>query len=201
MTSAPSVRPRGRPKKLDKDRVVAVAMQSYWSNGVSGVSLNEICRRASASKPAVYREFGDGDNLINAALNRYYAEAMKPVKRLFASDLPFEQLLDEFVTYIARDKGPNGNAAGCLFAKMCNDQLQLGPKSARRLQRIRTEMKAMYAARLERAKTDGHLATTMPVASMADYMDVQMLNMYMQKARGEAAEANRERGTIAFSVL
>ena len=41
----------------------------------------------------------------------------------------------------------------------------------------------------------------MPVVSMADFMDVQMLNMYMQKARGEAAEANRERGTIAFSVL
>jgi len=79
MTSAPSVRPRGRPKNLDKDRVVAVAMQSYWSNGISGVSLNEICRRAGASKPAVYREFGDGDNLINAALNHYYVEAMKPV--------------------------------------------------------------------------------------------------------------------------
>ena len=59
----------------------------------------------------------------------------------------------------------------------------------------------MYAARLERAKTDGHLATTMPVASLADYMDVQMLNMYMQKARGEAPEAIRELGKIAFSVL
>ena len=41
----------------------------------------------------------------------------------------------------------------------------------------------------------------MPVVSMADFMDVQMLNMYMQKARGEAPEAIRELGKIAFSVL
>ena len=201
MTSDSPARPRGRPKTLDRDAVIDVAMQSYWSDGISGVSLNEICRRAGASKPAVYREFGTEDSLMTAALGRYYAEAMKPVKRLFASDLPFEELLDAFVTYISRDKGDGGNADGCLFAKMCNDQRKLGPESGRELQRIRREMKSMYAERIERAKEDGELATTIPTPAMADYMDAQMLNMYMQKSRGEDPRSIRAFGKIAFSVL
>ena len=129
------------------------------------------------------------------------AEAMTPVKRMFASDLPFEKLLDEFVTYISRDKGDDGNAAGCLFAKMCNDQRKLGPESAQGLQRIRRQMRSMYAERLERAKTDRELTTAIPIPEMADYMDAQMLNMYMQKARGEEPQSIREFGKIAFSVL
>ena len=201
MTSEHTARPRGRPKTLNRDAVIDAAMQSYWLDGVSGVSLNEICRRAGASKPAVYREFGNEDNLMNAALGRYYAEAMKPVKRLFASDLLFGELLDEFVTYIARDKGGTGNAAGCLFAKMCNDQRLLGPESAQGLQRIRRQMKSMYAERLERAKAAGDLATDLPIPEIADYMDAQMLNMYMQKARGEDPQSIRVFGRIAFSVL
>lgn len=201
MTLGGEIRGRGRPKKLKRERVVEVAMQSYWSDGIAVVSLNEICRRANVSKPAVYREFGNEDGVMSAALAHYYQEAMKPVKRLFGSEIPLWKLLDDFSTYISRDKGKRDNSAGCLFAKLCYEQHKLGPATKRELDRIRRQMREMYEARLARAKETGELSTDISIQTAARYIDAQMLNLYAQKARGEDPKAIREIARIAFSVL
>ena len=51
---------RGRPKKIDQQHVVEVAMTLYWAEGLR-VSLNEICRQAGIAKTSFYREFGSED--------------------------------------------------------------------------------------------------------------------------------------------
>ncbi len=60
--------PIGRPKTFDRDRVIGIAMECYWREGVDGVLLNELCRRAAVSKPGVYREFGGEDGLMDAVV-------------------------------------------------------------------------------------------------------------------------------------
>ena len=62
----PTVTPakaRGRPRTLQRDHVINVAMESYWVSGPSNVSVNDICKRANVSKPGLYREFGNEDGL------------------------------------------------------------------------------------------------------------------------------------------
>ena len=45
-----------RPKTLNRDHILAVAMNSYWDEGIDGVSLNEISKKAKVAKPGLYRE-------------------------------------------------------------------------------------------------------------------------------------------------
>ena len=56
----------GRPKTLDKSHALATALEGYWREGVYGMSVNEVCRRAGISKPGLYREFGGEDGLLTA---------------------------------------------------------------------------------------------------------------------------------------
>lgn len=126
---------------------------------------------------------------------------MKPVKRLFGSDIPLRKLLDDFSNYISRDKGKKDNSAGCLFAKLCYEQHNLGPATKSELDGIRRQMREMYEERLARARETGELSTDISIPTAARYIDSQMLNLYAQKARGEDPKAVREIGRIAFSVL
>jgi len=80
---------RGRPKTLDRDHVVDVAMQAYWKEGIDGMSLNEICRRCEISKPGFYREFGSEDGLMKAVILAYQDQVLVPVLQMLNIDAPF----------------------------------------------------------------------------------------------------------------
>ena len=66
-------RPRGRPKTIEYDTTLAIAVNAYWSKGIDGMSVNEVCRLAKVSKPSLYREFGNEDGLLNAVFKYYGA--------------------------------------------------------------------------------------------------------------------------------
>ncbi|MEM9757417.1 MAG: TetR/AcrR family transcriptional regulator, partial [Pseudomonadota bacterium] len=65
---------RGRPKTLDVDKTLDIAMGAYWRSDPADVSLNTICQMAGVSKPALYRQFGNEDGLMRAVLDRYAAQ-------------------------------------------------------------------------------------------------------------------------------
>ena len=62
---------RGRPKTMNAEQVLDVAMTAYWQSDAADVSVNAICQMAGISKPSLYREFGSEDGLSRAALDRY----------------------------------------------------------------------------------------------------------------------------------
>ena len=74
---------RGRPKVLDRDRVLSVAMEQYWRHGPTKISVNDICKLSGSSKPAVYREFGSDDGLKATALLAHKAVAIDPFLACF----------------------------------------------------------------------------------------------------------------------
>ena len=93
---------RGRPKTMNREQTLAVAMQAYWHEDVDTVSLNEICRRAEISKPAIYREFGHEDGMMKAVLVAYQKQVLGPVYQLIAADAPFRATLDSLVSIVTR---------------------------------------------------------------------------------------------------
>ena len=93
---------RGRPKTMNREQTLAVAMQAYWHEDVDTVSLNEICRHAEISKPAIYREFGNEDGMMKAVLVAYQKQVLAPVYLLIAADAPFRATLDSLVSIVTR---------------------------------------------------------------------------------------------------
>ena len=126
MSLNPSKPSRGRPKTLDREHVLDVAMASYWKEDIGNLSLNEICRRCDISKPGLYREFLNEDGLMKAVILKYHQEVLSPVQQMLSTDAAFRETLDNLVLFAAsvscHDESPNG----CLFIKLRESRTHLG---------------------------------------------------------------------------
>ena len=99
-------RGRGRPKKLDRNQVLDFAMISYWNDGPTNVSINDICKKAGISKPSLYNEFGSEDELQAAALHNYHEKILSQLFKIFDETITFNhslKKLQQFQTYQAID--------------------------------------------------------------------------------------------------
>jgi TetR/AcrR family transcriptional regulator, copper-responsive repressor len=200
MTGDSTKRPRGRPKTFDRARTLDVAIDSYWRDGVDAVSVNEICRRAKISKPGLYREFGDEDHLMDAALTRYSETVLGPVLATLSDDRPFRETLDSLIDFATREETPDV-PSGCLFAKMRNFRSQLGPVTRAHVDQLREDAVAAYAAWLERRAHHGEIELPAPLEITAAYVDAQLTMMLTRSSAGEDPELVRAHAHLAFAVL
>ncbi len=189
----------GRPKTFDSDRVVEVAVQSYWSDGVEEVSVNEICRRAGVSKPGLYREFGSEDGLMDAALARYAETVLVPNFKNAADDIRFADVLSAAIEVMV-DANRSGTL-GCLHANMRQVPDRLGPLTRKRVVDLREQAKSSYASWIERAKDAGEVPSTISTDVAVALIDFQLTNLLVQMSLGEDPELLKAQARLSFAGL
>jgi AcrR family transcriptional regulator len=167
-----STQGRGRPKTLDRDQVLQEALMAYWSKGTKNVSISDICLATGASKPGVYREFGNDDGLKASALETYYILAVQPLIDIFEKDQSMCEAIDASVDYMTQDRTELGIPQGCLLVNMRAQSQQLGPLTRETLNAFRRSLLNAFAAWVERSKVRGE-CTNIPTDIAALYIDVQ----------------------------
>ena len=191
----------GRPKVINRIHVINVAMNSYWINGVQNISLNEICRRANVSKPALYREFGNEDGLMTEVLELYFIKFITPFFSLFSSHQTFHEVLQKLILGLINNQNKNSSSMGCLFTMMRDSHDLLGKKTKNKLELLHKVLLKTYEQWIENAKDKGNFTKQIPSSVAAAYIDSQISNINAQKARGESVQSIRDAASLAFSVL
>lgn len=189
----------GRPKTFDVDHVIDVAVESYWTDGVEAVSVNEICRRAGVSKPGLYREFGGEDGLLDAALARYAETVLAPNFERTSCDLPFADSLNAAIDLMV-DVDRSG-PLGCLHANMRQVPDKLGPLTRKRVLDLRDHARSTYATWIERAKETGEVASSIQTEIAVALIDFQLTNVLVQMSLGEDPELLRAQARLSFAGL
>lgn len=198
---------RGRPKTMDREQTLAVAMQAYWRGDVDSISLNEIGRRAEVSKPGLYREFGNEDGLMKAVLVAYQKQVLAPVYQMIAADAPFRATLDSLVSLVTRSSDAqifgDGQAMpdGCLLVKMRESYRHLGEETQEQIDHAKEEALTVYEDWVERARAKGEFTGDMSSRFAAIYIDAQLRNALSLLARGEPQDEVKQILTVAFSML
>ena len=190
---------RGRPRTFDRDRTLDVALESYWCEGPSGMSLNEVCRRAEVSKPGLYRAFGNEDGLTDAVLTRYTERMLGPVMEMIADDRPFGDVLDTLVNFMTTR--PDSGPAGCLLAKMRSSLAQLGPVTRAHVERLHANSVAAYVRWVDHARYRGEIGLSIDTDLAAAFIDAQFNNILAQMATGEDPAMVRAQAQLAFAGL
>ena len=191
----------GRPKAINRIHVINVAMNSYWNGGVQKMSLNEICRRANVSKPALYREFGNEDGLMTEVLELYFTKFITPFFTLFSSHQSFHTVLQKLILGLINNQDKNLNSMGCLFTMMRDSHYLLGKKTKNKLDLLHKLLLKTYEQWIENAKHKGNFTKQIPSSVAAAYIDSQVSNINAQKARGENIQSIKVAACLAFSVL
>jgi TetR/AcrR family transcriptional regulator, copper-responsive repressor len=197
--SDPDPKPvRGRPRTMNNDDVLKVAMSAYWQGDPADVSVNAITQMAGISKPSLYREFGSEDGLKFAVLDRYAAQVLSDMFVILHSGKGLRETLDALIDFASDDPRMD---TGCLFYKMRAGKHRLGPLTRARVEEIDTAGQAAYAAFLQSALDAGEAIGGLPVAAGARYLGEQVALAITQRASGEDKARIREMLKLALSVF
>ena len=189
---------RGRPKKVDRNQILKVAMESYWGEGIQAISINEICRRTNTSKPGLYREFGNEDGLMRAALEQYQIEVLSPLHHHLLSSLTIEDITQKLIAVI---KDNVDRPRGCLFVKMKEVQSELGEQTKQALLQCHQRTLSMYRQLAEKLITNQTILSHLSPYLASKYMDVQINNASTLLSRGEDIQDVEAILILSFSAL
>lgn len=180
---------------MDKAQVLNVAVNAYWKDGPSQVSINSICQRAGVSKPSVYREFTNEDGLTCAALESYTQQVLVKVIGILQSDVSFADKIGQVAHLTAQDIQ---HEFGCMFVKMRAAKPQMGEKTQSLISQIDAMALEAFTQCLGAAREAGDWRGDVPVALGARYLHAQIGLALDQRARGEDPTKTLD---IALSVF
>ena len=192
---------RGRPRTLQREHVLKIAVESYWTDGLTGVSIDEICRRAGVSKPGVYREFGNEDGLKQAALERYQSTILAPLADILTDDLSFDQALRKLTDFVLLDRKAHGLPAGCLQVTTCRSKQTLGKRTRESAHKFFDQTLMGLEHWIDRAKSKGQFAVEIPTRTAALYVDAQIATAMELQQQGVTQKELERVFKLALTVF
>jgi AcrR family transcriptional regulator len=198
MMESDTKRARGRPRKLDAEQVLDVAVHAYRQGDPADVSVNAICQLAGVSKPSLYREFGSEDGLTRSALERYAAQVLSDVFAILERGAGLALTLQALTEFACADPRME---TGCLFYKMRAGRHRLGPQTRASVEALEAAARAAYEAFLQSCRDAGELPAGLDVTLGARYLAEQLALAITQRASGEDPAAVRASLALALSVF
>ena len=186
----------GRPKTLNREHALAVALEGYWREGIYGMSVNEVCRRAEISKPGLYREFGGEDGLLTAVLQLYRETVIDQLATHLKSPYPFKEV---FRAYVSAAMHQNGHPPGCLLAEMRLIQPEdLGESTRSKVLECVDELYGHYREWLQRAQANGEISNDLDLDTAARLLDSQMMTASLKAYRG--GDVEKIKGELSMAL-
>ncbi|MFK7966459.1 MAG: TetR/AcrR family transcriptional regulator, partial [Burkholderiaceae bacterium] len=183
--SDPKSKPkRGRPQTLNAEKALKVAMDAYWKSDPTDVSINAICEMAGASKPAIYRQFGNEDGLMLAVLNHYVEQVIPTLFKPLTDDAPLQDTLNAVIQFCSQDPTME---TGCVFCKMRAGKHRLGPQTQQRVNEIYSAAIDAFSSYLDKCRHSGKWESEQPTDLMARYLVEQISLAFTQRAAGESS--------------
>ena len=192
---------RGRPKTLDRDEVVKTALMCYWTYSPNDVPISEICEKAGASKPGLYREFGSDDGLKEAVLDAYAELVSQRRYEILASDQPFDEVLEALINYTVQDRRAAGVPNGCLLFAMRARREEFGHLTQKKIDQLRDHSLEQYRQWIDRAKSNGQFGSDLSTQTAALYIDAQTGSAMRLQKEGVSNAVIEEILRTAFSNL
>jgi TetR/AcrR family transcriptional repressor of nem operon len=180
-----------RPREFDPDEALEGAMQLFWSRGLTGTSMDELCTATGLSRSSIYACFGDKRELFLRCVDRYAERGTDRFEALRSGSVPVRVAMAELLfDLIDRIVSGTGNR-GCLLG---NSAAELAPTDAVAMGRVRAGLERVEAVvrdGLERARDAGEIAAGTDVDELAKFFVVGMQGMRLVgKARPDRDALN-----------
>jgi len=174
----------GRPRGFDPDTALDAAVDTFWRHGFENAGLAELTEAMSISRPALYRAFGDKEQLFQAALTRYIDRNMGYVEdaltRATARDVA-----EAFLTGNVMAVTTPGRPQGCLSVQaVVTDETEVFALLAANRRTIQARLRERFA----QAITDGDLAADQDPDHLARFLITLTTGFAIRAADGETRE-------------
>lgn len=195
-------RPRGRPRKIDRDAALAAAMDVFWAKGYEGASLDDLTKAMEVSRPSLYGMFTDKETLFSETLDVYIQGIGREPLEAFDAEANVEVAVEAFLRTSIANNTSGIHPPGCLVGSCATMSAIDMPQVAAKVRAVFDGTQDHLAARFEAEVASRSLAVKPPPSWRASMM-VDLMNGYAVRARGGAtrAELMTELPTRARAIL
>lgn len=182
------LRKRGRPRSMDKDAALDIAVRLFWERGYEGTSIADLTTAIGITPPSLYASFGSKEELFSLALDRYVVrETTERHERLEEAKTAFEG-----VTFYLHDAARSATQEGCpRGCAIANAVLQHAEENARVAHSVAARRAAAFEAlerRFERAVSEGELKEDTDTRGLARFYGAVVQGMAAQASDGACNE-------------
>ncbi len=92
-------KPRGRPRQFDEQLVRQAILQSFWENGYSATSLDDLSKATGLVRPSLYGAFGSKSAMYLMSMNAFF-EQLETARAALSSAQNAEKALETFFIHM-----------------------------------------------------------------------------------------------------
>ena len=180
-------RPRGRPRKFDRDQALARAMEVFWSKGFEAASLADLTKAMGINPPSLYAAFGDKESLFIEAVQRYHENVRQscPYAGEPTARAAVERLLVELATLFTDRSHP----AGCLAVMAMITSSTTSARLQRMLADERVNARARLRERIQRGVKEGDLPRGTEITALTEFYAAVIMGMSLSAREGASRKA------------
>ena len=176
----------GRPKTLNRQHVIDIALNEYWSHGINNVPLSKIAILADVSRPGIYIEFGEEDTLKAEVLKKYLEMSSDPVHINYNNYKKYPNHLFNHFDGILNDGNKNltndsnylnikrpQKAKGCLLQRSILNKHNLGPITLNIIDKYQNKRLKQFEKYIKSAQADGKFSKNLNSTFYAKFILAQ----------------------------
>jgi AcrR family transcriptional regulator len=159
---------RGRPRSFDPEAALSRVRDTFWTNGYSATSLDDLTAATGLNRPSLYGAFGDKRALYLAALEQSRREMIASLTAALARPEPLREVLTLiYSTSSAIYRAGAQGQQGCFLIGTAVTESVADPEVRTELDRAFGELDGAYRARFDAsaAELTGDPADLAPIAT------------------------------------
>ncbi len=191
-------RPRGRPRAFDRNEVLDRAVDTFWANGYSSTSLDDLTGNMGINRPSLYGSFGNKHDLFMASIDRYAETIGRQPIDAFLEQPDIKRAVEAFFETIVRCVTSTDRPRGCLIMNVAGVRAANDPEVREKLSRAFNESVGVIADRIAAEQKTGQL----PLDPDADSLARMIVSiMHSLAARARIGASRRELSRLAESFV
>jgi AcrR family transcriptional regulator len=161
-------RGRGRPRGYDPATALAAARDTFWVQGFSATSLDDLSAATGMNRPSLYAAFGDKRSLYLTALRQQAEGMVNATRRALSIEADLRTTLKAFyLAAVGIYVGDRETGRGCFLVGTALADA-IGDEDVRAVLKSSFEdMDDLMTQRLAKAVADGDLAADADVPALA----------------------------------
>ncbi len=191
-------RPRGRPLKFDRGEALDHAVDTFWANGYTATSLEDLTTSMGINRPSLYGAFGNKHDLFMKSIDRYAETIGREPLDAFLAEQDIRRAVDAYFQTTIRCVTSPDRPRGCLIMNVAGERAATDPE-------VRACMSDAYDARvkavserLRETRDNGQLPADTDPDSLARMITSVMHSL---AARARAGASIEELSDLAQNFL
>ncbi len=181
---APAPRKRGRPRAFDPDVALAKAMETFWTAGYAGTSLDDLSAATGMNRPSLYAAFGDKKALYEKAYAHYRTASRAAMGDAFTRDCSLRDRL-RLIFSRALDLYLSGDGArGCFSVVTAASEAVGDPDVARLVVGSIEDLDRVFASLFTQGVATGELSGTANVQQLAQLATATLHTLSVRSRAG-----------------